>query len=120
MARFQIYQVILSDADIDQLNSAGREWALKNLPNYRVYLDNMSFGAKRFQADDFKHYAQVAEVEAADLDEVFEITNLWNRPEQIITKSRMRSTSVGDIILNTETGEYFMVDMFGFTQVAVA
>lgn len=117
MARFQIYQVILTGQEIDQLNDNGREWALENLPRYRTYLDTASFGAARYQPEQFTHYNQVAEVEASDLDEVFEITNLWHKPDQIITKNRMRSTSVGDIILNTETGEYFMVDMFGFTQI---
>jgi hypothetical protein len=104
----------------DQINANGREWALKNIPAYRTYMDTMSFGGKRFEPAQFEHYSQQVGVQATDLDEVFEITNLWNRPEQILFKNQPRSVSVGDIIENTETGEFFMVDMFGFTQVTPA
>ena len=56
----------------------------------------------------------VAEIEAADLDEVFEIGNVG--PEEKITRiAPMHSVSVGDIIRD-DRGRCFVVAPIGFTR----
>ena len=68
-----------------------------------------------------KHFFEpVAIVEAESLDEVFELTNLWGKaPEKIerLTET-MHSTSVGDMILDGETGQFWFVDWAGFSELA--
>ena len=59
-------------------------------------------------------YDIVCEIEAADLDEVFEIGNIG--PEEKITRiAPMHSVSVGDVI-RTDRGRCFVVSDFGFTR----
>ena len=59
-------------------------------------------------------YDIVAEIEATDLDEVFEIGNIG--PEEKITRiAPMHSVSVGDIIRD-DRGRCFVVSPIGFTR----
>jgi hypothetical protein len=61
------------------------------------------------------YYTLVADIEAASLDDVFQIGNIG--PEGYITRyDRMTSVSVGDIIVDREADEYYMVAKFGFTK----
>ena len=58
------------------------------------------------------HYGKVCEIEAANLDEVFEIGNIG--PESKITRfDRMHSISVGDVIKD-EKNRLYVVASFGF------
>ena len=62
-------------------------------------------------------YNVVCEIEAADLDEVFEIGNIG--PEDRIRRyndTRMHSISVGDVISNVFTGKRYVVKPFGFEE----
>jgi len=59
-------------------------------------------------------YEDVCEIEAADLDEVFEIGNVG--PEEKIRRfdfTPMHSVSVGDVIRD-DRGRCFVVNMLGF------
>ena len=59
-------------------------------------------------------YEIVCEIEAADLDEVFEIGNIG--PEEKITRiAPMHSVSVGDVIRD-DRGRCFVVAPIGFTR----
>ena len=59
-------------------------------------------------------YDIVCEIEAADLDEVFEIGNIG--PEENITRiAPMHSVSVGDVIRD-DRGRCFVVSSIGFTR----
>jgi len=59
-------------------------------------------------------YDIVCEIEAADLDEVFEIGNIG--PEEKITRlDRMHSVSVGDVIRD-DRGRCFVVASVGFVR----
>tara|TARA_R100000995_G_C3421158_1_gene93993 strand:- start:163 stop:522 length:360 start_codon:yes stop_codon:yes gene_type:complete len=62
------------------------------------------------------YYKHVATVDADDLDEAFELTNLWNDEDRVERKARMHSTSIGDV-LKTPDGIYHMVDRVGFKPV---
>jgi hypothetical protein len=61
-------------------------------------------------------YEMVAEIDANDLDEVFEIGNIG--PEKNIKRLKpMHSVSVGDVILDN-VGNAFFVDNYGFGTVS--
>lgn len=68
-------------------------------------------------------YEQVATVDTNDLDKAYEFTNhidqhWWDNPRvTVVEPRRHRSTSVGDLM--HMDGKVFMVDSFGFTEVAV-
>jgi len=65
-------------------------------------------------------YEIVAFVEAEDLDAAFRDTNTienywWENENVTEIVDKTRSTSVGDIIVEDETGIAYTVDMFGFS-----
>ena len=59
-------------------------------------------------------YEIVCEIEAADLDEVFEIGNVGPE-DNIVRLDRMHSVSVGDVIRD-DRGRCFVVSPVGFTR----
>lgn len=66
------------------------------------------------------HYVKVADLMADDLDEVFEKTNhidrSWTENEGIVWNAdRVRSTSVGDIIVAEDQKRFFVAGM-GFEE----
>tara|TARA_R100000808_G_C2070837_1_gene98435 strand:- start:221 stop:607 length:387 start_codon:yes stop_codon:yes gene_type:complete len=74
------------------------------------------FGDTASVEDGFKHFVHVATVDADDLDEAFELTNLWNDEDRVEKKAPMHSASVGDVF-RAPDGIYYMVDNVGFTPV---
>jgi hypothetical protein len=70
-----------------------------------------------FQGAYLALYNDKYEVEALNLDHVFQITNLWDCPDQVFTFEPGHSTSVGDLIEDTQTGAIYLVAAFGFKQV---
>lgn len=82
----------------------------------------------QWDVDRDKHYRHVAEVEADveanPLSQVFRFTNHlderpWTENAVILwydTTRPLRSTSVGDVIVNAATREAWMVKPFGFTR----
>jgi hypothetical protein len=84
-----------------------------------LYLDGMMYG-KIHPATFLKHHEVVCEIEADDLDEVFEIGNLGysTRDEFSETKGirrlrKMTSVSVGNVIRD-DKGQCFVVKGCGF------
>jgi hypothetical protein len=66
---------------------------------------------------DLRNYygAPVANIDAKDLDECFEIGNIG--PEAKIERlSRMASVSVGDILVGSHNGKHYVVKSFGFEE----
>ena len=59
-------------------------------------------------------YEIVCEIEAADLNEVFEIGNVGPE-DKIVRLDRMHSVSVGDVIRD-DRGRCFVVSPIGFTR----
>lgn len=76
------------------------------------------FGSKRWDDAYWNCYTPVATVYTDDLEESFEVMNLWNRPEMVERHvPTMYSMSVGDIV--KRDGQFYMVDPIGFTPVTV-
>ncbi len=113
---FKVHQVTLSEGDCLLVNGLGWEVAAEKAPNVQAYLMaaiERKF-QKAFETGQFKH---VATIDAATLDEVFEIGNIG--PEEKITRhAPMHSVSVGDVI-QTPEGDFFAVASFGFEELFV-
>jgi hypothetical protein len=79
----------------------------------------MMMGAKNWQPEFAQFYIASCEVDTDDLEEAFELTNLWDYDDinkVIFLNGGCPSSSVGDIFV-VENGECYVVDNFGFTQV---
>jgi hypothetical protein len=80
----------------------------------------MMMGAKRWQPEFAQYYVVSYEVATDDLEEAFELTNLWDdeTEEKVnILNGPAPSSSVGDIFV-VENGQCFIVDGMGFKQIA--
>jgi hypothetical protein len=106
-----IYQIHLSDADIDTANSEGFEAVQKVYAKTRMML-----GARKWNHNEYpKYYEATYQVNTDDLDVAFEVTNLWKNNEIVTRLRRGSSSSVGDIFV--KDGDCYIVDNFGFTAI---
>lgn len=115
MAKFAIHQIKITDAEIDLINSTGD---FNAVPKKKVQIDmEFDFGGDKigglaYDAMEAGYYTHVANIEANDLNDVFNIGNIG--PEQNIERlAGMHSLSVGDIIIDEE-GQCNVVAPMGF------
>ena len=117
MAIYKVFQINLTDAEIDTINAAGDHGAVpKNVLRMKI---NMSFGKPVGhlvkEAFEKGYYEHVSNITADSLEGVFHIGNVG--PEKNIERFKpMHSLSVGDVILDKD-GMYHMVASFGFDAV---
>jgi len=105
-----IYQIRLSNEEIDKANREGFEAVPK------VYAKtSMGISARKWMADYAKYYEPACEVDTDDLEVAFEATNLWETPELVKRLGRCSSSSVGDIFV--KDGDCYIVDSFGFKKI---
>lgn len=90
MPSYTVFQVILTNNEINRANSGER------FPKYEAYRDAICGEPAAAYAGGF--YEPVAAIEAEDLEDVFHIGNVFYPEENIRRLSRMHSVSVGDII----------------------
>lgn len=116
MAQFKLYQIHLTDAEVDQVNAEGHD----SVDKQKLKLD-MSIGmGKKIapiakKAFDLGYYTHVSNITADDLNGVFHIGNMG--PEENIERlAPMYSVSVADII-EDEAGNKQVVASFGFEEV---
>lgn len=105
-----IYQIRLSNSDVDAVNARG--WGAVPKAGARA---DMMLGARKWNEDYTKYYEATYEVDTDDLDAAFEITNLWNEDCKVTRLARGSSSSVGDIFV--KDGDCYIVDNFGFANV---
>lgn len=76
----------------------------------------MCGGSKNWDSKFWDFFELVYDVEVLDLEEAFEMTNLWENRDLVKTYGlgKGHSSSVGDIFVNQTTDEVHMVDNFGF------
>jgi hypothetical protein len=76
----------------------------------------MMLGAKNWKSEFAQFYIAAYEVATDDLEEAFELTNLWNDMYKInFLTDPGPSSSVGDIFMLD--GQCFIVNNFGFKQI---
>ena len=100
-----IYQIKMTNDQIDAFNAG------QSVPSIEAKRTLM-IGASKFTPDMLQYFTEVARVDTNDLEEAFELTNLWEDMSKVEKFTRMSSTSVGDIFLKGDT--FYMVDNFGF------
>lgn len=109
--KYQIKQIILTDAQIDQVNANPNV-----MPDfYKRYMGTTFAPTVENVEAAYNDYDVVAVIEATCLDEVFAIGNGMGDQTAITRLKRMKSVSVGDIIVAMDdVGEEYFVDTFGF------
>ena len=120
MTKYVVSQIQMTDEIVDLVNNTPYPEAKPAI--YEAYRDAL-MGWDFIQANGsvqstLDYYTQVMEVEAESLDHVYHLTNVWNDESKVERLGRCRSTSIGDLILDTETDTLYMVDTFGFRNVA--
>ena len=108
---YKIYQIQLSDADVDMINDKGHN----SVPHHKAKLD-MNFadniGALASDAFNKGYYTHVANITADGLEDVFHVGNMG--PEENIERlTKMHSLSVADIV-EDENGIKHVVASSGF------
>lgn len=115
---YKIYQINLTDDEIDTINAAGSHHAV---PKNVLRLDiNMSYGKPVGhlvkEAFEKGYYEHVSNITADSLEGVFHVGNMG--PEENIERLLpMHSLSVGDVVEDAD-GVRHMVASFGFDKVA--
>ena len=115
MAKFAIYQIQITDEQINIINSTGDFGAVpafKAKQDMQMDFSGNKIGGLASDAWDAGYYTHVANIEADGYNEVFEIGNMG--PEQNIERlTRMSSISVGNVIVS-EDGTIAVVAPVGF------
>jgi len=108
--KYKIKQIIMTDAQIDEVNASqgGPAPAF-----YARYMSATFAPTVEKIKNAYNDYRFVAEIEANNLDEVFAIGNGMGDQSAITRLQRMKSISVGDIIID-EDGKEVFVATFGF------
>lgn len=104
----KVFQIQLTDEEINIINSDG-----EYTPRIKAYFSREF--ARTFDPANFQYYNHVANLECDDLDEAFELMNLWENESLIERLGRCSSMSVGDI-LERDGGRY-RVASFGFERI---
>ncbi len=106
-----IYQIHLNNNEINAANREGFEAVPKVLAKTQIML-----GARKWNHTEYpKYYEATYQVDTDDLNEAYELTNLWNEDWKVTRLRRGSSSSVGDIFV--KDGDCYIVDNFGFTAV---
>lgn len=101
----KVYQIQLTNAEIDMINSGETSDRIK------TYFNRRHDGT--FKAENFQHYTHVATVDTRDMEKAFEYMNLWHNDKVQKVTSSVSSMSVGDIL--ECNGEFYLCASFGFT-----
>ena len=110
-----VKQIQIPESEKEYPNLYGWGGAEEKSPAWKAKLETMHFGQEdTFDINSLPFYKDCFEVQAQSLDHVFRITNLWDEPDAVFTIQPGHSTSVGDIIVEKDTGDHYMVCDFGF------
>ena len=120
MKSIYIVKQVAIPAELRDLpNQKGWDGAIAESDHWRVKMDYTHFGSKHgFAKDDLEFFTDTYEVQAESLDDVYRITNLWDKPDAVHRFRTGHSTSVGDIIFDKLNDKMYMVNGFGFSEVA--
>jgi hypothetical protein len=102
---FQVFQIQLEEDYTPEQLEAHRETSV--------------FGSDCDLREYLKFYKNVCTVLASDCNIAFRVMNAWTEPHKVINEEgeRPHSLSVGDILRNCVSGEFYMVEGLGFRDV---
>ena len=109
----KVYQIQLTDAEINAINSG------VHTEKTKAYFDRMF--DETFKVENLKYYTHVANVHnddpyKDDMEEAFELMNLWEDESKVEKLGRCSSMSVGDIL--EVDGKFHRCASFGFVALA--
>ncbi len=114
--QYKVYQIQLTDAEIDLINEKGHDAVHKQSLKLDMNFSKNDTGVVAGDAFKRGYYTHVANINADTLEGVFHVGNMG--PEENIERmSRMHSISVGDNV-EDQTGKQSVVPNFGFKEVA--
>ena len=120
MTSYKIFQIRLSDEDYAKINETGHVSVPKNKARIEIHVatyEDKDISSLVREALDRGFYDHVADIEAADLHDVFRVGNVG--PEEAITRhAPMHSISVGDVI-EYDDGVRYVVLPTGFAPVSL-
>lgn len=112
--KYAVYQIQLSDAQIDLINDKGHDAVPAQVAKLKMIMDFSCdrIGQTAYEAFDAGYYTHVANITADCVGDVYTIGNIGPR-SSIERISPMSSVSVGDVIVD-ETGCMVVVAPVGF------
>ena len=114
---FKVFQIQISDQVIDFVNGpdGGHTRTAQQFPEYHARLETSHAGSERFEGDWFAHYNNVCTV-ARHVSGFTMKTGVRSNGEPYSVRN-MHSLSVGDIVFDSESDTYNMVDGAGFSDI---
>ena len=112
--KFAIYQIQLTSDQVDLINAKGHSAVPAQIAKLDMTMDfaGNKIGGLASDAFDAGYYTHVANIEATDYNNCFEVGNIG--PEENIERlSRMSSLSVGNVIVG-EDGTMAVIAPVGF------
>lgn len=117
--KYQLFQIQLTDSEVNIINTAQSHDVIpKNKMRIAMQMDFSGSKTAYMAKEAFTkgYYSHVANIEASDIEAVYEIGNIG--PESAIERlARMSSVSVGDLVID-EDGSKSVVASFGFEEIA--
>ena len=122
MKSYTVKQIAFNKEEDNMPNELGWDGAIAKSPKWKAYMDYSRFHHEdsSFNPEDIQFYHDKFLVQAESLDHVFHLTNIWNDLEKVHIYEQGHSTSVGDIIIDNETNQHYIVAGFGFNEIKVA
>jgi len=114
MFKFTVYQYHIPSHVVDFVNDAGWDKAISVYPEVLIHREIKFWGSEHYESWMHEYFTPVAEITAKDLDGVFQIGNIGPADKIERLAERMHSVSIGDVILDQEKRQYFMVEPEGF------
>lgn len=105
----KVYQIQLTDAEVADSNLV-----VGSSPRVKAYFDRSFDGS--FKAENFQYYTHVANVDTNDMEEAFQLMNLWEDETKVEKLGPCSSMSVGDILV-LECGWVYRCASFGFAPI---
>ena len=116
MQTFKLYQIHLTDAEIDLINEEGHDAVHKQSLKLDMSFSKNDTGTVAADAFNRGYYTHVSNITADNLEGVFHTGNMG--PEENIERlSRMYSVSVGDIVEDVDNGSFHIVAGMGFKDI---
>lgn len=122
MTKFVVFHIDYSEEVRADINANGRDsrpegWLKADLT--MPISQDADLPAMYVQALELNMISPAGLVDVPSLSQVFEVTNHithdWTTNPQVIwSNERARSTSVGDLVMNIETGDIFRCSSFGW------
>lgn len=122
MTRFVVFHIDYDDKVRDDINQNGRSSRPEGMLKADLTMplsDDTDLPSLYIQAEELNMIHPAGLVDVRSLDFVFETTNHithnWTENPQVVWAAQnVRSTSVGDLVMNIETGEIFRCASFGW------